>query len=219
MNAAATALLPLAITAGIADWWAVARGDRGTERWLKPLTMAALVGVAIAAGASDRDVRPLLVAGAVLGLVGDVALLGATERRFMAGLAAFAIGHVCYAAAALQVGWSSWAAVGAAGSMVLLAWRFATRTLRGARRLGGNLLAGTVACYGLVISLMTVAAWGMFDTTSPAWMAGVGALLFAVSDWVLGHVRFAGPLPGGRLAVMVPYHVGQTLLILGIALA
>jgi hypothetical protein len=33
---------------------------------------------------------------------------------------------------------------------------------------------------------------------------------------VLGHRRFVGPLPGGRLAIMVPYHVGQALLIVGL---
>ena len=59
---------------------------------------------------------------------------------------------------------------------------------------------------------MTLTAWGTGIV-----LAGVGATLFAVSDWVLGHRRFAGPLPGGRLAVMVPYHVGQALLIVGVA--
>ena len=33
--------------------------------------------------------------------------------------------------------------------------------------------------------------------------------MFAISDWVLGHQRFVGPLPGGRLSVIVPYQVGQ----------
>jgi hypothetical protein len=36
---------------------------------------------------------------------------------------------------------------------------------------------------------------------------------------VVGHRKFAGPLPVGRLGVMVPYHLGQALLILGVALA
>jgi len=44
-------------------------------------------------------------------------------------------------------------------------------------------------------------------------------MLFAVSDWLLGYQRFVRPLPAGRLAVIVPYHVGQALLILGLATA
>ena len=44
-------------------------------------------------------------------------------------------------------------------------------------------------------------------------------MLLAASDWVIGHRRFAGPFPGGPLAIMVPYHVGQALLIVGLATA
>ncbi len=42
-------------------------------------------------------------------------------------------------------------------------------------------------------------------------------MTFAVSDWVLGFDRFVRPLHQGRLAVMVTYHLGQLLLILGLS--
>ena len=76
------------------------------------------------------------------------------------------------------------------------------------------MLAGAVVFYALVISAMVFTAW-----SSAAWLAAVGAMLFAVSDWVLGYQRFVGPLPGRRLSVIMPYHVGQTLLIIGLATA
>jgi uncharacterized membrane protein YhhN len=97
---------------------------------------------------------------------------------------------------------------------VLLGFRFLTRIVPGARAIGGAVLAGSVLFYACVISAMVVTAWG-----TGAWVAGVGAMAFASSDWVLGHQRFVGPLPGGRLSVMVPYHVGQALLIVGLATA
>lgn len=223
MNAAAVALLVAAAVVGLVDWWAVAGAGsvlgRRVEAVAKPLTMALLVGVAVTAGSPDDGVRVALVVGAALGLSGDVALLGDSEPRFMAGLGAFALGHLAYAAAAVQVGFSAWALVGVAFMAALLAFRFVTRILPGARREGGPVLAGAVVFYGAVITLMVVTAWGIFATDSPAWLAGVGAMSFAVSDWVLGHTRFAGPLPGRRLAVMVPYHLGQALLVLGVALA
>jgi uncharacterized membrane protein YhhN len=159
------------------------------------------------------------VTGAVLGLVGDVALLGDSELRFMTGLGAFALGHLAYAVAAVQIDVTAWALVGAAFMAALLAFRFVSRIVPGARREGGGVLAGAVMFYGIVISLMVISAWGVFATDSPAWMAAVGAMLFAVSDWVLGHRTFAGPLRVGRLGVMVPYHAGQALLIVGVALA
>ena len=211
----AAAFLIAAGVAALVDWWAVARGRRMVELWAKPLTMALLVGVAATAGDPDGGVRAWLVAGAVLGLVGDVALLGDGEAAFMVGLAAFAFGHLAYAIAAVLVGFdAAWALVGAAFMAVVLGFRFATRTVPGARRRGGPALAGAVVFYACVITAMVITAWG-----TTAVIAGLGAMAFAASDWVLGHERFVGPIPGGRLSVIVPYHVGQALLIVGLATA
>lgn len=211
--APAVALLAIALLVGMLDWWAVATDRLAVERFAKPATMAALIGVAALIGDPPGDVRAWLIAGAVLGLAGDVALLGDGEGRFMAGLAAFALGHVAYAVAALLTGgdWR-WALPGVVFVAGLLGFRFAGRTLPGARAHGGPVLAGAVVVYAAVISAMVVTAWA-----TTVWAAALGAMLFAVSDWVLGYRRFVGPLRGGRLAVMVPYHVGQALLILGLA--
>lgn len=206
-------LLVAAAIAGVVDWWAVAARRRRIELVAKPVTMALLVGVAAVAGDPVGDVRAALVAGAVFGLIGDIALLDDGEPAFLAGLGAFAVGHVGYAVAGALSGFElPWSVPGLAFVAVLLGYRFATRTLPGARRHGGAVLAGAVVVYALVISAMVVTAWA----TGSA-VAAVGAMAFAASDWVLGHQRFVGPLPGGRLAVMMPYHVGQALLIVGLA--
>ena len=190
-------------------------GRRAVEIWAKPLTMALLVGVAATAGDPSGDVRVWLVVGAALGLVGDVALLGDSEPAFMVGLGAFALGHLAYAVAAVSIGFDiRWAIPGIVFMAVLLAFRFVTRIVPGRARRRRCRLAGAVVFYACVISAMVITAWG-----TGAWLAGVGAIAFAVSDWVLGHQRFVGPLPGGRLSVIVPYHVGQALLIVGLATA
>lgn len=209
----AVAFLVAAAVVALVDWWAVANGRLAVERIAKPLTMSLLVAVATTWGDAPGDVRTWLVVGAVLGVVGDVALLDAGERAFLVGLTAFALGHLAYAVAAVRLGVDAvWMVPGVLVMVALLGYRFLTRTVAGARRDGGDVLAGAVLVYAGVISLMTLTAWGTGIV-----LAGVGATLFAVSDWVLGHRRFAGPLPGGRLAVMVPYHVGQALLIVGVA--
>lgn len=201
--------------AAVVDWWAVASERRDLERWLKPLTMALLVGVAATAGDPGGEVRAMLVIGAVFGLVGDVALLSESEAAFMLGLGAFAFGHLAYAAAAVLIEFDAgWAVVGLAFMLALLGFRFVTRIVPGARAAGGGVLAGAVVFYACVISAMVITAWG---TTSA--VAGIGAMAFAASDWVLGHGRFVGPIPGGRLSVMIPYHVGQALLLVGLATA
>ena len=174
-----------------------------------------LIGLALVVGDAPGDVRAWLVAGAALGLIGDIALLGDGQTAFMAGLGAFALGHLAYVVAAVQVGFSgAWAAPGFVFIVALLSYRFIDRTLPGAQRHGGRLLGGAVVFYAFVISAMVISAWG-----SAVVLAALGAMSFAVSDWVLGHRRFVGELPGGRLSVMIPYHLGQALLIVGLATA
>lgn len=207
--------LAVAAVAALVDWWAVAQRRGGVERLAKPVTMAALVGVSATLGHPDGDVRAWLVAGALFGLLGDVALLGSSETAFMAGLGAFAVGHLAYAGAAVGVGFHVGRALPGLGFMILLlGFRFLTRIFPGAARHGGAVLGAAVGVYAVVISTMVVTAWG-----TGSLVAALGAMSFAVSDWVLGHERFVGPLPGGRLSVMVPYHVGQALLIVGLATA
>ena len=208
-------LLVVAALVALVDWWAVAGGRDRVETVAKPATMVLLVAVAATWGDPSGDVRVWLVVGAALGVVGDVALLRSGETAFLVGLSAFAAGHLAYAVAAIGVGVDPvWVLPGVAVMAALLGYRFVSRTVVGARRDGGPVLAGAVIFYAAVISLMVATAWG-----TGSLLAAAGATLFAVSDWVLGHQRFAGPLPGGRLAVMVPYHVGQALLLLGLASA
>lgn len=215
MSSWATALLVAAALAAAVDWWAVHSGRRSVEIVAKPLAMALLVGVAATAGEPAGDVRAWLVSGALLGLVGDIALLSNAAVPFMTGLAAFALGHLAYTVAALSIGFDPvWALPGIAFMIALMAFRFVSRIVPGARVAGGAVLAGAVIFYGCVITAMVITAWG-----TGVVLAGVGAMLFAASDWVLGHQRFVDPLPVGRLGVIVPYHVGQALLIVGLATA
>ena len=211
--AATVVLIAVAALFAVIDWWAVWKREPTVERIAKPAAMAMLVGVAAVAGDASGDIRMWLVVGALFGLVGDVALLGEGETAFMAGLGAFALGHLAYVVAALLVGFDVvWSVPGVIFMMALLGYRFAAHTVPGARREGGPVLAGAVVFYAVVISAMVVTSWA-----TAVWLAAAGAMLFAISDWVLGYQRFVRPLPGRGLSVIVPYHLGQALLIIGLA--
>lgn len=177
----------------------------------KPLAMALLIVLACLAGTASADVRFLVVAGTCFGLLGDVALLNDGSAWFLRGLAAFAVGHGFYAAAAVGVGLSVTAWWGVGFVFALFAWRFVPRVVPGARASGGVVMMGAVIFYSLIIAAMVIGAFG-----TGRWLAAAGAALFAGSDWVLGQRSFVGPETFHRLAVMVPYHVGQTLLIFGL---
>ncbi len=173
--------------------------------------MALLIVLACVAGSPPSWTRLLVVAGACFGLLGDVALLNDGSRWFLRGLTAFAVGHTFYAAAAISSGVGGTAWWGLAFAVGLFAWRFIPQVVPGARAQGGLAMMGAVIAYAVIIGLMVVGAFG-----TGRWLAAVGAALFAGSDWVLGQRTFVSPEAFPRLAVMVPYHVGQALLIIGL---
>jgi uncharacterized membrane protein YhhN len=198
----------------LVDWYAVSREDRRTETWAKPATLVALIAVALVLGAADSAPGLWLLAALVLGLVGDVLLLGDSDTRFRLGLASFLVGHVAFIVSFLRLGldqpgwlWIAW--------LVLFACLIATRRVVPATFLrGGRALAIPVAVYTVVIGGMLIVA---FDTGEP--LIAVGAAVFAASDSILAVNRFVSPRPWAPVAVMVTYHVGQALIVAGVLAA
>lgn len=201
--------LAATLVAAVLDWWVVAADRRRLEVVLKPLTMVLLIGVALAITPDDPTVRVWFVVALGCSLVGDLFLLAPT--RFAAGLGAFLAAHVAYLGGFLTWGLHPvWvvmgavvvvAALGAIGSPVVAAVREGDEPE----------LLGPVVAYLIVISLMVVVAVG---TAHP--LAAVGALLFYASDGLIAWGRFVEPAPGGRVAVMVTYHLAQVALVLSL---
>jgi uncharacterized membrane protein YhhN len=198
----------------LVDWYAVARDDRRTETWAKPLVLSSLLVVAVVLGATGSTAGIWLLVALVFGLLGDLALLSDSLPRFRAGVAAFLVGHLAYLACFASLGlprpaWS-WA-----GLAVLAAALFATRAVVPAtHRLEGPALSVPVAVYSVVIGAMLLCAW---FTGVP--LVALGASVFVVSDAVLSIDRFVRPIPHARLILMVTYHVGQALIVAGVLTA
>ncbi len=211
-------LVAAAAVAAVVDWWAVWRETpraRVAERVAKPATLLALVVLALVVAPRTPGVQPWLVAGLVLGLIGDVLLL--PPGRLAGGLVAFLLGHLAYLAAFLALPLAGWgAAAGAVAGFAVIA--FVGRQIVQAARPSGMHVA--VGVYLTVICVMAVAATA---TLVPALM--VGAWLFVASDAMLGWGEFvvAGATPGRsrggpglRLGVIVTYHLAQALLAVGL---
>jgi uncharacterized membrane protein YhhN len=198
----------------LVDWYAVAREDRRTETWAKPLVLSSLLVVAVVLGATSSTAGIWLLVALVFGLLGDVALLSDTLPRFRAGGAAFLVGHLAYLACFASLGllmpaWS-WA-----GLVMLAAALFATRgVVPATHRLEGPALSVPVAVYSVVIGAMLLCAW---FTGVP--LVALGASVFVVSDAVLSIDRFVRPIPHARLILMITYHVGQALIVAGVLTA
>ena len=130
---------------------------------------------------------------------------------FLVGLGAFLVGHAAWLVAfvlarvhPLDLAAGALIAVGA-GGLVL------PTVLKGAAATGGQVLAGAVALYALVLASLTTFAAG----TAILFVAAGGAL-FLASDATLAVDRFAAPVRHGRLVVIVTYHAAQFLLLIGL---
>lgn len=156
-----------------------------------------------------------MLAALALSLLGDVALLSDSEPRFVAGLGSFLLAHVAFVVAFVHLGMPR-ADLGLVRLALVagLTLVVGTRVVPSARREGGVALGAAVTAYMGVIGVMVVAAWA----TGHALVA-LGATVFMVSDAVLAMDRFVRERRFGALAVMVTYHLGQVLLVLGVLTA
>lgn len=161
-------------------------------------------------GAAAGAYRNWIAIGLVFSLLGDM-LLEWPADLFVFGLGAFLLAHLAYLVAYL--GESRRLAPGALLLAVLVAGSmFALLASAG---LGALLLP--VALYSLAIGCMLWRALARLSDSSitrqSAWLAGFGALLFVLSDSLIGINRFVAPFEGARYAIILTYWLGQ----LGIA--
>jgi uncharacterized membrane protein YhhN len=193
------------------DWFAVGTGRRRIEYLAKPLALLAILGLALALDPASGVERTLVVVALACSLLGDVFLLLDDEPWFVFGLGAFLLAHLAYVAAFWWRGVSPGAFLVGLVVVAVALLVLGRRILRAASGGEHSDLVGPVALYMVVISLMLASAIG----TAGA-LAIAGAALFYCSDALIAWTRFVRPLPQGRLAVIVTYHVAQVLLVLSL---
>jgi len=205
----AAAAIALAVVAAL-DWAAVQRQWVLVERVAKPLVIVVLAWLAVTMGATDHDVGRFLLVALGFSLVGDIFLLGKNAVDFSGGLVALLVAHIAFVLAFLTLGLEPrWALVGLliAVPLSLTAGR---RIVRAATREGGAAMGSAVTAYLVVIVAMVAAASG---TGLP--IVFLGAIAFLLSDTVLALDRFVGPRSNARMLVIVTYHLGQVLMVVG----
>ena len=207
MTALAWWLLGAAGLCALADWAAVLVHGRSIRWVTKPGVMVLLILAAFAAHPAVPAERPWVVAGLVLGLAGDVLLLGESSRAFLAGLVAFLIGHLAFIAGFRTLPFNAGGAALAGGIALASAAVLLPIYVRALRSGGRASLVVPVIAYVAAISTMLVSAWG---TLVP--LAMVGGLLFYASDAELAWDRFVKPIRRGRLINIVLYQAGQAAL-------
>lgn len=207
--------LLIAVCAGLAI-----RGHYpGAGRWMvyvfKPLTTALIIALA----ARPRPVTypgyrtPVLI-GLVFALLGDIFLMVPADW-FLAGLASFAVTHICYLAAfRSDIGWAPrwlpFAALGGiAAALLAVLWPGLEPALR-----------APVVIYAGLLAAMTAQATGRASILGRrgTWVAAAGALLFMCSDSILALDRFRFPFEASRAVVLSTYFTAQWLIALSVEL-
>jgi uncharacterized membrane protein YhhN len=176
--------------------------------WLfaaKPLTTLLIMAYAWPRGASEPLQRRLVRSGLSLSLLGDIALLWPTQG-FLPGLIAFLLAHLVYIAAfCVPVRL-------AARPLVFVAYGVVAAVILSQLWIGVPVaLRAPVVAYVLCLATMASQAgvWWRSAGTVLARHAGLGGLLFMVSDTLLAINKFAVPLPLSSLWILASYWLAQ----------
>ncbi len=180
------------------------------------------LGVIFSRFCSDAGFAKLIVVGLFFGGVGDILLnlrfvfesIG--QKIFLAGIAAFLIGHIIYFAALVTKTSYLPASiiVGAVLTALLLKWMFGRIEAPKAFKIFGVLYIGAIV-------LMTVTAASILLTNAGSGnvMYFIGALAFLISDIVLIFNTFGKNQKFSlRIANLSFYYVGQLLIAMSLML-
>lgn len=180
------------------------------QPWLnfvfKPLTTVLIITMAWPRGRDTPVQRRWVLAGLLLSLAGDVALMWPREG-FLPGLVSFLLAHLAYLAAFTRVQrlgaralpFGVYALI--AGAVLALLWPGVPGALRGP-------VVAYVLCLGAMAAQAAV-LWRAAPGDAAARRLALGGALFLASDALLATNRFAAPLPLASLWILATYWAAQ----------
>lgn len=205
MSAVVAVLSVVAALTALANWQAHRAANVRLNWWTKPVVSGALLAIALVGHGAHDGARVWWVVALLGCLAGDVLLMLPSDQ-FVAGLAAFLVGHVAFIVGLTRLrsvpGHATNGVRLALGvAAVVAGWGLvAPRVLAAVRRRHRPLLV-PVAAYIVTISatVLVASSWG-------GWWGLGGALLFFVSDSMLAWNRFVHASRPLAVAVIVTYH-------------
>ncbi|MGX2997976.1 lysoplasmalogenase [Streptomyces sp. JNUCC 64] len=197
--------------AATADVAVLLAGSSAGHTAVKPVLLLLLAVCAALCGGPR-----LLTVALLCGWGGDVLLLVDDDTAFLAGMASFAVGHVCYLVLFARYGAPA-RDPGARSRRAALGGAYAAALVGTVALLWPDLPAGLripVALYSALLTAMAFRAGAL----GPA--AGLGGALFLLSDTLIATGIADWPqLPSPDSWVMLTYLVAQFLLARGVLLA
>ena len=189
------------------------RADSRAQWFLKPACALGFIIIALQSGALETFYGQVILAALCLCAVGDAALLSRkSQKLFLLGMTAFALGHFAYAFAFFgpymsRIG--TYTGLGLAALLVgvfkIFIWNNIPRDMR-----------LPVSIYIIIIGLMLVLAVD-YAFAAQIWVVGIAAIMFAVSDFFVGKDRFVERKSWHALVITPLYFGAQALFALSAA--
>ena len=186
--------------------------SRRGQSALKPAAALGFIFIALMSGAPSSLYGQLILLGLIACAVGDVCLLSRkSQALFVAGMAAFAVGHLAYLTAFITVPRD---AISLTDIIVLGVTLF----------IGAGIylwlkpylpkeMRVAVVIYFIIILIMVIHALRL-PTHGSLVLAMIGAVMFAVSDVFVGRDRFVSTNPKNALVITPLYFGAQALIAL-----
>ena len=191
------------------------RDDRRPQFFFKPLAALGFVLLALKSGALETIYGQIIIGGLVACAIGDVCLLFRNSQKlFMGGILAFAMGHLAYltASATHSAGPIELFVVSAAfGILVAIGiYRWIKPNL-------DKFMKIAVALYTAIILVMVLFAINI-DMLGWRVLVPLAAMMFAISDAFVARDRFVKLGPKNALAITPLYFGAQALFALSVSI-
>jgi uncharacterized membrane protein YhhN len=186
--------------------------DERLYKIVKPIPLLLIIGLYafhLAGGHGCSWFALAVLLGLVAGVAGDLLLL--SPDKFLAGLAAFLVGHLCYVVAFAAAGFHL--PLARLLPVPVATFSFALLLLRSMEP--GNRRKYTLPILGYVLAITLLLATALsYDLSGRTRLPlfSLGALLFCISDGILAWNRFARPVHAAQLLILTTYYSAQTLI-------
>jgi uncharacterized membrane protein YhhN len=210
----------IGLVIAVLDWVAVAKQWKAVEYIAKPGVTLALLAWLWNAGGWQGHLLWFVI-GLAFSLAGDI-LLVLPREQLIAGLVAFLLAQMAYIGGLNQIPPPiNLASIAIALLVAVTALRIYGAIVDGLAATGRHSLKMPVLAYVAAISLMLISALLTLIRSEwdpgAAWLLSSGAILFFVSDALLGWNKFVRQLRYGNIQVIITYHLGQAFIVLGVA--
>lgn len=201
----------------LANWIASWRGSLKVYYSTKPLVLLGLIIYFLLEGAFSPTRLPFLL-GLIFSLLGDIFLIPRGTRWFITGMGAFSLAHVFYI-----LGFNAtlprtpYLIIGIFGFLAGILIIFLTIDRFAITSEVNKFLLPFFKGYGVLVLAMATSA--LLCLARPGWsdlsaiLAGIGGMLFFVSDLMIGLDKLDRRLPKYKFWIIFTYHIGQFLIV------